>query len=114
MDDKLNIDKPIFENFEEATTEATQAAEKTIDSAGAAPSKSGILKNLNVMAEITQEHDFDFYKNHIFNIDKSEALAHIIRGISSIVGELNLAIFDIVVGLFKMKYNKGPKLFGEQ
>jgi hypothetical protein len=112
MDENISIEKPIFESFDEKSD-----AEIKIDAPASESSeqKRGVFANLNILAEITQEHDFEYYKGHIFNIDKSEALAHIIRGISSMVGELNLAIFDIVVGLFKMKYGKGKgvKIFGE-
>lgn len=41
------------------------------------------------------------YMEHPFNFNNSEAMARIIRGLTGIVGELRLAIIDILIGSYQ-------------
>jgi hypothetical protein len=71
-------------------------------------SLSGLFPEINLLAPITTEHDITYYQNeHVFNFNKSEGMAHIIRGTTSIIGhEINLAIFDIAMGIFQIRNSK--------
>lgn len=68
-----------------------------------APPNDGIEIDLSMFKRRTGEGDLEEYKNHMFNPAKNEGMAHILRGLTGIIGtDLNFAIADIMVGLFKM------------
>ena len=90
--------------------EEIQGAEKTIENninmevPGAedtTPTRQ-IFTKFDILAPIDQEHHIEYYKNHVLNFNKSDGMAHIIRGVTSIVGEVNFAVFDILIGIYKL------------
>ena len=115
MEEKIDFDKPIMleentnnksENMNEATSEAS--GESLGDKA------KGVFKNFNLLAP-TEDKPLEDYRNHVLNFNKSTAMCRIIRGIQGIAGELNLALFDIVVGIYEFrKPKKDVGIFGEQ
>jgi len=48
----------------------------------------------------TGQGSIEDYLDHVLNIDRSRALAQILRGFTGIAGNLNLAILDILLGIF--------------
>jgi hypothetical protein len=44
----------------------------------------------------------DDYKEHTLNFNKSEGMARVVRGLTGMIGELNYAIVDILVGVLHM------------
>jgi len=71
-------------------------------------SEGGFEIDLSFFKKATGEGDIEQYKNHMMNPLKSEGIAHILRGLTGIVGtDMNFALIDIVVGIFKL--TKGKK-----
>lgn len=63
--------------------------------------------NLSILKSETGEGSIESYLDHPLNFQRSLSLARIIRGLSGIIGNLNLAIIDIVIGL--LEFFKGRK-----
>lgn len=51
-----------------------------------------------IMTAETGEGSIGDYLEHPMNFNKSQGLAQILRGLTGIVGNLNLAIIDVVMG----------------
>jgi hypothetical protein len=50
--------------------------------------------------------DLSEYKNHPLNWNQSKPVARIIRGFTGLLGELNFAVVDILIGFFEMTSKK--------
>lgn len=50
----------------------------------------------------TGEGSVDGYVDHPLNFSRSKGLAQILRGVTGLVGELDLAVVDIGIGTFNM------------
>lgn len=53
--------------------------------------------------------DLSEYKNHPLNWNQSKPVARIIRGFTGLLGELNFAVVDILIGFFELSSKKGLK-----
>ena len=49
------------------------------------------------------------YAEHPLNFNRSEGMARMIRGASGILGSLDLAIVDLVIGLIQVIMERRPK-----
>jgi hypothetical protein len=68
----------------------------------------GIGIDLSILKSQTGEGSVSDYLEHPLNFNKSNGLARILRGLTGIMGNLNLAIIDIVVGTLEFfKERKG-------
>jgi len=56
----------------------------------------------DILKTPTGEGDIDFYKNHPLNYNKSESISQILRGATGFLGKLDLAIIDIIMGIFQI------------
>jgi hypothetical protein len=54
----------------------------------------------------TGQGDLSEYKNHPLNWNQSKPVARIIRGFTGLLGELNFAVVDILIGFFEMTSKK--------
>lgn len=102
------LDEKIVE--EEKTTIVDNNINVTMSESAELPEQETrkIFTKFDILAPIDEEHHIEYYKNHVLNFNKSDGMAHIIRGVTSIVGELNFAVFDIFIGIYKL-YNKKEK-----
>jgi hypothetical protein len=57
----------------------------------------------------TGEGSIEEYMTHPMNWDNSKETARIIRGVTGIAGKLNLAIVDILIGLFGIQKKRADK-----
>jgi hypothetical protein len=64
------------------------------------PSKTNEMFNRVLTAE-TGEGSIGDYIDHPINFNNSKGLAQIIRGLSGILGNLNLAIVDVIFGALR-------------
>lgn len=72
--------------------------------------KSSLLEPVKeLLKRKTGVGDLENYIDVPLNINKSKEIAHILRGISGLFGDLNGAIVDILVGSVKMIYKKFSK-----
>lgn len=72
-----------------------------------APRKSFI--DLEKLKAQTGQGDLTEYKNHPLNWNQSKPVARIIRGFTGLLGELNFAVVDILIGFFELSSKKGTK-----
>lgn len=105
------LDKISNEEEINGTVESIGSAfEKGIDLDQPSLENDGIEIDLSILKRRTGEGEFDSYKNHMFNPYKSDGMAHILRGLTGIVGtDLNFAIADIAVGIMKLLRNRPKK-----
>jgi hypothetical protein len=54
----------------------------------------------------TGEGELEEYKNHPLNWNNSKSVARIIRGFTGLLGELNFAVVDILIGFFELTNKK--------
>jgi len=62
------------------------------------------IKKLNffdILKTETGQGDIEIYKNHPLNFNKSDSISQILRGATGFFGKLNLAIIDILLGIFQ-------------
>lgn len=74
------------------------------------PRKSFI--DLEKLKAQTGQGDLGEYKNHPLNWNQSKPVARIIRGFTGLLGELNFAVVDILIGFFEMTSKKGKTADG--
>jgi hypothetical protein len=71
------------------------------------PSGGGMSINLSFLKAPTGEGSVEDYMDEPLNFDKSKSTARILRGFTGLLGALNLAIIDIVIGMLeKVKERK--------
>jgi hypothetical protein len=70
------------------------------------PSRMGEMFQRLITAE-TGSGDIETYIEHPMNYNKSKGLAQILRGLTGIIGNLDLAIIDVVFGAFRFSKEKG-------
>jgi hypothetical protein len=68
---------------------------------------SGGIDVIALLKSPTGEGDVDEYMQHVLNFNESRGMARVIRGLTGMLGNLNYAIVDIVVGV--MELAKGRK-----
>lgn len=68
--------------------------------------------DLSFLRARTGEGRIDDYVNHPLNFSGSRGVAQILRGCTGMLGELDLAIVDIVVGGFNVIREKGAVNYG--
>lgn len=86
------------------TAQMAQEAERSgMNLSGITAPVSGFLDKLKAK---TGEGDITQYENHVLNFRKSPAIAKILRGVTGIFGEVNLAIVDIMIGMFEIMQEK--------
>jgi hypothetical protein len=72
-----------------------------------APASAGMNINLSFLKAPTGEGAVEDYMDEPLNFDKSKSTARILRGFTGLLGALNLAIIDIVIGMLeKIKERK--------
>lgn len=54
----------------------------------------------------TAQGEIEEYQTHVLNWNGSKPVARIIRGMTGILGELNFAFLDIVIGIMEMTSKK--------
>jgi len=59
------------------------------------------LNFLEILKTETGEGEINFYKEHPLNFNKSDSISQILRGATGFFGKLNLAIIDIMLGIFQ-------------
>jgi len=64
----------------------------------------------NVLSSPTGEGSIGEYLEHPLNFNNSKGLAQIIRGVTGLLGNLNLAIVDIVFGFLRFSKEKKGEL----
>jgi len=80
-----------------------------------APSNAGEgIKDFfeKVLKADTGEGSIESYIEHPLNFSKSEGLAQVLRGITGIFGNLELALIDVLMGFLKMSKEKGVQNVG--
>jgi len=60
----------------------------------------------DILKSETGEGNIDSYKNHPLNFNNSNGVSQILRGATGIFGNLNLAILDIMLGIFQLFIDK--------
>lgn len=75
-----------------------------MDNAGE-PSRANEMFNKVLTAE-TGDGSIGDYIDHPMNFNKSQGLAQILRGLTGMVGNLNLAIIDVVMGALRFSREK--------
>jgi len=70
----------------------------------------GLNINFDWLRTPTGEGSIDNYLDHPLNFNNSQALARILRGLTGILGSLDLAIIDIAVGLLEFIKPKKAQL----
>jgi hypothetical protein len=73
------------------------------------PSKIQVLLNKVLTAE-TGEGSIEDYIQHPMNFKNSKGLAQMLRGFTGIIGNLKLAIVDVVFGYLRFSQEKGEKV----
>jgi len=71
--------------------------------------KSKSFDIMKVLMRPAKDEPLDSYLTHPLNFDKTESTAKIVRGLEGLMGNLNLAIMDIVAGVIE-KVQKKPKV----
>jgi hypothetical protein len=69
------------------------------------PSKAGEMFNRVLTAE-TGEGSINSYIDHPMNFSNSMGLAQLIRGLTGMIGNLNLAIVDVIFGALRFSKEK--------
>lgn len=69
------------------------------------PSKSNEMFNRVLTAE-TGDGSIGDYIDHPMNFNNSKGLAQLIRGLTGIIGNLNLAIVDVIFGALRFSREK--------
>lgn len=59
------------------------------------------MPNLEFLKAKTGEGSIEQYIDHPLNMSKSQGLARVIRGFTGLLGALDLAIIDIIVGILE-------------
>lgn len=77
---------------------------------GGTDERSGSRFDFSFLKAKTGEGSIDFYLEHPMNFNESRAVARILRGASGMVGELDLAVIDIAVGV--MDFMRGRRSHG--
>jgi hypothetical protein len=62
--------------------------------------------DLSFLQAETGAGELDQYINHVLNFNKSKSMAHIIRGLTGIFGNLNKGIIDVLLGVLQHFNNK--------
>jgi hypothetical protein len=70
--------------------------------------ETGRRIDLGFLKAPTGEGSIESYMDHPMNFNRSKSLAQIIRGMTGMLGELNLAIFDVVIGAFNYVKERKP------
>jgi len=85
---------------DEKATIASLAAEEPIEAAAApAQQDKGILER--IITADTGDKPLEEYNTHALNYDGDDSTSRIIRGTEGIVGSLDKAVVDILVGIFQ-------------
>lgn len=72
------------------------------------PEVQGLKIDFSFLKTPTGEGEIEDYLNHTLNFNKSVGLARIIRGLTGFMGNINLAVVDILLGV--LEFSKGkPK-----
>lgn len=103
---------PMNEEINNIPTGATPGAEfePLLTPEEVQPRKS--FMDLEKLKAQTGQGDLSEYKNHPLNWNQSKPVARIIRGFTGLLGELNFAVVDILIGFFEMNSKKGIKTDG--
>lgn len=96
-----------IEDFEEEILEEAAAEE-----IGAGPSAriGDFLPDFSFLLSPTGPGPVESYIDHPFNTSGSEGTARILRGLTGIMGDLNYAVVDIVLGSVEVYQEKGKKV----
>lgn len=71
------------------------------------PAREGMSVNLSILKAPTGEGAVEDYMDEPLNFDKTKSTARLLRGFTGLLGSLNLAIIDIIIGMLeKVKERK--------
>jgi hypothetical protein len=102
----ITLDDIASEKVEDTAGVAVESAEDEFEvEAVRSPSRFNEMFSKVLTAE-TGEGSISDYIDHPMNFKKSEGLAQILRGLTGIVGNLKLAIIDVVFGALRFS-NEG-------
>lgn len=98
----------------------TQTIEEQLNGSGAAaaefqeipqqqPEQRGIGIDLSVLKTETGEGSVEDYLEHTLNFNSSKGMARVLRGLTGMMGSLNFALVDIVVGTLDLMKSSKPK-----
>jgi hypothetical protein len=102
----VTLDDIANEKVEDVAGGAAEVAEESFDEV---PLQSNSRMNelfSKILTAETGEGSIEDYIDHPMNFKKSEGLAQILRGFTGIIGNLKLAIIDIVFGALRFS-NEG-------
>jgi hypothetical protein len=68
-----------------------------------APGLKFKIPNLDILKAETGKGDIEDYISHPLNLKKNKGIAQILRGLTGLLGNLNLAIVDILLGMINTK-----------
>lgn len=78
------------------------------------PSRVGEMLQKLLTAE-TGTGSIEDYIQHPMNFNQSKGLAQLIRGLTGVIGNLDLAVIDVVFGAFRFSKEKGGvRVVGEE
>lgn len=84
-----------------------QVQQETIEAEQPQQVNSGLTFNFGFLKAPTGDGAVEDYMDEPLNFDKSKSTARILRGFTGLLGALNLAIIDIVIGMLeKVKERK--------
>jgi hypothetical protein len=73
---------------------------------GIAPAGNRFGLDLSFLKSETGQGDLADYVFHPLNFNNSKPVARILRGVTGLFGNVNLAIADIMIGIFEMNSKK--------
>lgn len=108
---KETVKKTAKEGGKKAVEKATGKEEETASKKDKAVEESKNLqkKLKDILTTEALEDDIDDYVDHSLNIPEDRGIGRALRGVEAIVGDLNLAVIDIILGIGEYSKNQKKK-----
>lgn len=100
------IDEAVISELDDIESEIIEEVEAG-SAAGPTTRISDFMPDLSFLLSPTGPGPVDDYVDHPFNLNNSKGSARIIRGLTGLLGNLDYAIVDIVLGSVEVYQEKG-------
>jgi len=93
----------IYKEIENMESPGEQVEESPGEQVEESPGLKFKMPNLDILKAETGRGDIEDYISHPLNIKKNKGIAQVLRGLTGLLGNLNLAIVDILLGMINTK-----------
>jgi len=99
---KIKKGDKVVENKASDYIREENLGEKILNSEGPGITEQKKFNFFDFLKTPTGEGDINNYKNHPLNYNKSDSISQILRGATGLLGKLDLAIIDIIMGVLRI------------